>query len=290
MPDYASLSFPEAIKYLQDKISIPTNGWRDIMDAEHDSSFIVAGAKGSLLADIRSITERGITEGWTLDKFKTKFNTVADGWSGNKDWRAQIIYQTNLRMAYSAGRYSYQLAPETIKALPYMEFVHSDHTNFRPLHKALDGKVFKATQIPLIVPSGYGCSCRWISLDKEMLGDRTVSTLQRGDEIEGIPIKPEPGFDYTPGQSSAEARKNMIQNIIKRLPPQERAAVEAEIKVLNKRYQVAAELADMYTGMSATEIRDRLAELEAIALPTEEQLAEMAALRALVLGYPSTNP
>lgn len=282
MPDYSNVPFNEAIAYLSQKISIPTNRPGMVLNAEHDAAFIVAGAKGSLLADIRSITERAITQGWPLDKYKAKFNQVADGWSGNKDWRAQIIYQTNMRMAYAAGRYTYQLDPETIKAFPYLQAVHSDHSNYRPLHKALDGKIFKAQEIPLSLPNGFFCGCRYISVDKEMLGDRTISDLKRGDKIDGLPIEPEQGFDYVPNQSSATARRNMIQDIMKRLPPKERQSVEAEVKKIDNRYQKAAELLPTL-DLSASEISDRLTELEAIANPTEEEIIEAIALRAIWL-------
>lgn len=288
MPDYSTVPFAEAIAYLAQKVSIPSPG--TALDAEHDSAFVVAGAKGSLLADIRSITKRGITEGWTLDKFKAKFNVVADGWSGNKDWRAQIIYQTNLRMAYAAGRYSYQLAPDTIKAFPYLEFVHSDHTNFRPLHKALDGKVFRADKIPLAVPNGFGCGCRWISLDEEMLGDRTISTLERGDEIEGIPVEPEPGFDYTPGQSSAKTRKDMIDNIIKRLPPKEANWVREEIKRVDATFAIASEVVEatpkqlppILEGLTVEELQDLIKVLEGILLKTDAIQAQIDEIRKLI--------
>lgn len=289
MPNYSTEPFAEAVKYLQGKISVPTNGWRDSLDAAHDAAFVVAGAKGSLLAGIRSITEQALTEGWALDRFQARFKLVTDGWSGNSPWRARVIFQTNLRQAYAAGRYSYQLAPSTLEKFPYFQFVHSDHSDFRPLHKALDGKIFKATEIPFALPSGFGCACRYTSLSEEALGDRKVTELTSDDLLEGIPVQPEPGFDYTPGQTSAARRRAAIGEVLKRLPPQDRQSVEAEIEQLDRRYKQAAELAPTLEALDRSELEQRLGALEALDDPSEEDLATIAAIRALLFFGGSTD-
>jgi len=158
---YATVPPAEAIAYLRDKVDIPTDGWHEFPDYYQDAAFTVAGAKGALLSQIHNAVNRAISEGQTLAEFSKRFREIAEGWVGNKPRRAQIIYQTNIRMAYAAGRYAHQLDPKVLKIQPYLQFIHSDAQVPRPHHKALDGKVFRATEIPFAVPNGFGQGNRW---------------------------------------------------------------------------------------------------------------------------------
>lgn len=201
---YENLPFPEAIAYLRDKISLPTERWDDFSGAEHDAAFTVAGVKSSMLGDIRSGVERAIAEGRRPDEFRKDFERITGDWVSG--WRANIVLETNFRQAYAAGRYTYQLDPEVLKLQPYLQWVHGDTRNPRPAHLALDGKVFRADKLPMYPPCGFGCACRTISLTAKQVEARglSVSDLKRGDEINGVRIEPDKGFDFIPGQSKRQ--------------------------------------------------------------------------------------
>jgi len=154
---YRRLPFAEALTFLRSKITLDTDRWDDIRDDEADAFFTVAGAKGSLLAELRSAVEDAIERGQRPAEFRQRFSEIAEGWAGNNDWRADLIYRTNLRTAYARGREEYQFDPDVLLIQPYLQFIHSDAIVPRPHHKALDGQVFEAGSVPFALPNGYGC-------------------------------------------------------------------------------------------------------------------------------------
>lgn len=225
--------FPEAVEFLRSKITLDTDGWRDIAGDENDAFFVVAGAKGSLLAEMRSITEQAITEGWRPEQFRERFDQVAAGWDGANPWRADLIYRTNIRQAYARGREEYQFDPDVLSVFPYLKYQHSDALQPRPLHKALDGKIFPAQEIPYTCPNGYGCGCRYTSATEDEAKAQGISTIRRGQTIPTeagpLPVEPDEGFDRTPGAAKGEERDRIIQRVIDRSPPTIAAQIAAAI-------------------------------------------------------------
>jgi hypothetical protein len=225
--------FPEAVEFLRQKITLDTDGWRDIAGDEADAFFVVAGAKGSLLAEMRSITEQAITEGWRPEQFRERFDQVAAGWDGANPWRADLIYRTNIRQAYARGREEYQFDPGVLSVFPYLKYQHSDALQPRPLHKALDGKIFPAQEIPYTCPNGYNCGCRYTSATEDEAQAQGISTIRRGQTIPTeagpLPVEPDEGFDRTPGMAKGEERDRIIQRVIDRSPPTIAAQIAAAI-------------------------------------------------------------
>lgn len=225
--------FPEAIELLRSKITLDTDSWRDIAGDEADAFFTVAGAKGSLLSEVRSLTEQAITEGWRPEQFRERFEQTAAGWQGNSPWRADLIYRTNVRQSYARGREEYQFDPDVLAVFPYLRYQHSDAGRPRPLHKALDQQIFPAQEIPFTCPNGYGCGCRYTSATEEEAEAAGVSSIRRGETIpteEGPqPVEPDEGFDRTPGAARGEERDRIIQRVIDRSPPTIAAQIAAAI-------------------------------------------------------------
>lgn len=233
-PDrYQRVRPTDAIAYLEQKVSLPSEGWRDYEDMEHDAVFVVAGAKGAILTEIRNLVERTLDEGGGLDDFRRGFDGISQRWAheGGKDWRARLIWMTNASQAYAAGRYAHQLDPEVLQVQPYLQFIHSDHANFRPHHKALDGKVFRANELPFYPPNGFGCGCRTVSVSDRQVKTEglEISNLRRGDVVEvedykgrlvRATLEPDQGFDAIPGRATLEQRVEMLQAAVDRMPPQ----------------------------------------------------------------------
>ena len=218
-----SLPFAEQIAFFRRKLNLPTDAWTDIWAAAHDFSFVVAGAnRDDLVADFRAAVDKVIAEGATLADFRKDFDKiVADhGWdyNGGRNWRSRVIYETNLRTSYQAGRYD-QLQ-EVKQDRPYWRYVHSDAVeNPRPQHLAWDGLVLPAddpwwdTHYP---PNGWGCQCTVEALSEDDLADLGMSgpdqapavIMERrvvgqnspgGPRVVQVPRGIDPGFEYTPG-------------------------------------------------------------------------------------------
>ncbi|MYG13508.1 MAG: DUF935 family protein, partial [Gammaproteobacteria bacterium] len=106
----ARLPFSEQVDFFRRKLSLPTKAWTDIWQSQHDVAFVVAGAaRDELLSDLRGAVDAAIADGETLASFRRRFDGIVaeHGWShsGGRDWRTRIIYGTNLRSSYSAGRW-----------------------------------------------------------------------------------------------------------------------------------------------------------------------------------------
>lgn len=236
---FANLPFDEAIEYLKSKINLDSNKWDDFEAELQAAFFTVAGAKGALLADLREAVERAIAEGQRPEEFQARFEKISEGWAhtGDKAWRSRIIFSTNLQQSYAAGRATYQLDPEVLKVQPYLKYIHGDSAFPRPHHKALDGKVFKANEIPFYPPVGYSCSCRAISLtqrevDRESL---PISKLKLGDTLNGVKLEPDPGFNRFPIAEMSD-RRQILERSLPKLPKPIADKVRAEIQAIDKKF------------------------------------------------------
>ena len=190
--------------------------------SQHDVAFVVAGAtRDDLLNDLRTAVDGAIAEGETLAAFRTRFDAIVaqHNWSyrGGRDWRSRVIYQTNLRTSYAAGRYQQMQAVKATR--PYWRYRHSDASvQPREHHLAWDGLVLHAddpwwqTHYP---PNGWGCQCYIETLsarDLERLGktgaDPTPAVAAREwvdkhtGQVRQVPVGIDPGWAYSPGRTS----------------------------------------------------------------------------------------
>lgn len=228
MPDFriGSRPFAEQVAFFERKVSVPTAGWWDLQRGDHSHGFMVAGAfKADLLADLRGIVQAAIERGTPLEQFRKQFDAIVEkhGWvyKGGRNWRTRIIYETNIRQSFNAGRIAQLTSPTMARARPYWQYRHNDkgHSkNPRPLHQSWNGKVLRwndpwwKTHTPM---NGWGCKCGIRSLSEADLKDMGKTgpdqapydgtylwTAPDGARHE-IPAGIDPGFDYSPG---AEAR------------------------------------------------------------------------------------
>ena len=149
MVDAFSLAFDAAIEYFLGKLNLTSERWTDVWKGEHARMFTVAGAmRDDLLADFRTAIQKAIEEGTTLETFRQDFDTIVTryGWSynGTRGWRTRVIYNTNIRTAYQAGRYRQLTDPDVLGYRPWWRYRHGDSANPRPQHLAWDGLILPA--------------------------------------------------------------------------------------------------------------------------------------------------
>lgn len=223
--EWSQLPFEEAIAYFKGKTNLDTEGYADAQGIAQDVAFTVAKAKGDLLNDLRLAVEKAIVSGQSIDTFKKAFDQIADryspDWMGNGDraWRAQLIYETNLRSAYSAGRYAQMTEPEVLEKRPYWQWRHGNSARPRPAHVALDGKVMSADQMFFQVggfpPCGFNCRCKVFSLSPRDLSQRGL-LVSDAPAPETIVDK---GWGFVPGKTDyAELLKSLptdLQKLVK---------------------------------------------------------------------------
>jgi hypothetical protein len=231
--DSFNLPFKEAIDFLKQKISMPSKTWRDIAGRAHDRAFVVAGAtKMEFLADIRNAMQRGIEGKLTLEQWHKEFETLVakhgwTGWTGEgtesgRAWRSRVIFETNMRTAYAAGRYAQMTDPDVVKIYGYWRYMHAysrEPERARVEHK----EVFNDRVLPWndpwwdthYPPNGWNCSCGVEPMREDEIEDEglkiernpPVATRTVVDPVTGgahaVPVGIDFGWDHAPGRDWA---------------------------------------------------------------------------------------
>jgi uncharacterized protein with gpF-like domain len=222
-----SLPFEEAIAFFRQKLRVPTARWDDIWQTAHDHAFMVAGAASDdLLKDFQEAIQDALDNGTTLETFRKQFDKIVDqhGWSytGTRNWRSRIIYETNLATAYAAGRYQRLSDPDVRKAYPYLTYRHGDSVHPRPVHLGWNGLTLRAddpfwdTHYP---PNRWRCSCYAVPTSEaalQRMGKDSPDTAPPLDlrpwvdsrgRVHMVPHGIDPGFAYNPGKAWAEGAR-----------------------------------------------------------------------------------
>ncbi len=252
--DYGSKPFREQLAFFLRKLSLPTRAWTDVYAAEHDVAFMVAGAmKAALLADLHGAVQKAIEGGSTIQAFRKLFDAIveAHGWQyqGGRNWRTRVIFDTNVRQSYHAGREAQMADPALKRRRPYGLYKHGDSVNPRPHHLAWDGLV-----LPLDDPwwdthspqNGWGCKCKKFTLSERDLKRRGLTVGEapevvwetkvvgaRGPSprVVTVPEGIDPGFEYRPNAAARGQRTR--EELLRRaegMPEEIRAALAAELE------------------------------------------------------------
>lgn len=221
---------------LRKKNLVPTARWDDLWKGQHDRGFMVAGAtKADLLERLAAAVDKVEAQGVSLEEFRRDFRATVEatgwhGWTGEgtkagEAWRTRIIYTTNLRSTYAAGRYA-QLVEGNFKFWVYR---HGGSLEPREQHLSWDGLIlpadhpFWASHFP---PNGWGCSCY-------VIGARSIrGAVRRGGDVNKVlpsnwqdldPRTGEPdgidrGWGYAPGADVIDEVRAEVRRKAARLP------------------------------------------------------------------------
>jgi hypothetical protein len=216
--------FAEAIAALELRLAnqVGTTAWDDLVRSQHDRAFMVAGAiKADLLEDLAAAVRKARVNGGTLADFTKDWRRIVEergwhGWTGEgtprgEAWRIRVVYQTNMRTSYMAGR----LAQLREGKYPFWVYRHGGSVEPRIQHLGWDGLVlpadhpFWATHYP---PNGWGCSCRVFGARSKdhaaRKGGDPAKELEPGwnvaDPRTGAPPGIDRNWDYAPGGTVSE--------------------------------------------------------------------------------------
>lgn len=256
----------KAIEYFESKGHQVTWDWHEMLQDAHAKAFTVAKVtKMDILQDIREAVQKSIDEGETFEQFKANLEPKlkAKGWWGKIKqlnpntgleeevqlgslWRLKTIYQTNLNVAYQAGRYKEMM--DNIKNRPYWMYVAVLDSRTRLAHGALDGLVFKFddpfwnSHYP---PNGWHCRCKVRAINQTYIDKNNISVQNTQGKLadnevpvskdnkkkvnvttyttaDGTAVTPDPGWSYNPGKSG-------FANIQRKYDPSIRNAYKAEL-------------------------------------------------------------
>lgn len=205
----SDMAFEEARDFIRQKLLIPTERWNDLVGGAHSKAFTVAGAtKTALLKDLYSAIQKAIDSGSNITKFRKEFDDIVSkhGWSynGKRGWRTSVIFRTNKRTAYMAGRWSQ--AWRLKEARPYLQYLTVGDERVRESHELHNKKVFRIddpfwrTHYP---PNGWLCRCTVRTLSQDDLDDENLSVsegprpkpIERVDPATGEIMKGHEGID-----------------------------------------------------------------------------------------------
>lgn len=212
--------------------------WRDTWQEEHLNAFVVAKAMSAdVLSDIHGGLRRAMDEGWTKERFIQELTPLlqARGWWGKQKVtdpktgeqqlaqlgsarRLDTIFDTNMRMAHSAGRW--ERIKRSASTRPFLEYMHTDQQFPRPWHLACNGIVLPVDH-PFwethATPNGWRCKC-WIrslrkaeavTSEEELKRRGVLKTVAYRNKRTGVttrtPIGVDPGFGYNPGKARLDA-------------------------------------------------------------------------------------
>lgn len=214
-----ALPMQEALEFWKSKIQLSPSEYRNLSDEMKLKAFAVSGiAKGAELETVFNAITDAIEKGTTLEGFKKECASIFEkrGWTGERAWRIDNIFRTNIQTAYNVGRYSQMM--DVVKDRPLWMYDAVNDRRTRPAHRAMDGKVFPAghpvwdTWYP---PNGFRCRCSVTTLSEDQVKkmgkpveteDPTNTLVEYTNPKTGIThpafqLIPDPGFSHHPGKS-----------------------------------------------------------------------------------------
>ena len=250
-PELFKLPFDEAIAVLRDRLNVPEPLWARIENEMTLVAFGIAGVtNAAMLADLRAIVDDFVANGTSFDDYSRQFQDVAQryGWQP-KDGvsrRAAIVADANLRTMHAAGRYRQMGQPEMLEARPYWVWRHRDSPRPRPHHAAQNGRVYEAADVmdlPIALPSGFGCRCQWQSERKlpkgkkapDRLPQERISVTAKDGSVRSVPavevrdrqgntkLVPlsDPGWNRTPREMSDPSTHRALLDRMAAMIPKE---------------------------------------------------------------------
>ncbi len=252
MPAPEILDVPpgEAVDFFRAKGYAVGFDWRDVEAAEHARAFSVAKAmRMDVLGDVRAEVDRAIIEGSSLADFQDALEPLLRkrGWWGRAEMkdpltgktrvvqlgsshRLRVIYETNLRTSYAAGRWR-RIQAEKQNA-PWLRYSAVLDASTRPAHASWHGVVlpvndpFWRTHYP---PNGWGCRCTVMQLsdaDLEEFGfapserrpsrRKSARVNSRTGEVVRVPEGIDSGWDHNVGAQAGGAPAGVVKDPLER--------------------------------------------------------------------------
>ena len=225
--DPYNLPFAEAIDWFANKVSVTSDQLAQLRGQYRNEAFYISGlSNAALLEEMRSLTERIMTEGLSLDQFKAEFKQRAEasGWMPKEgiSRRAESVFENNMRAAFSAGQFAQYTKPQILETYSEWEWRHRtpDPARARPHHLAQNGNIFPASaNPPFWLPCGHRCRCKLIP--REPSGKPFAQIEMRDRDYNGVtesaPYDPklqrfltDPGWGRPPTPQNREALLNQL--------------------------------------------------------------------------------
>jgi SPP1 gp7 family putative phage head morphogenesis protein len=141
--EFRPLPFEEAIKLFKDKVVLTKEQYDQLLAEVKMRAFTVSRImEADVLTDVYDALLYALEQGTTFQTFKKALDLDALGWTGEKAYRLDTVFRTNIQSMYQAGHYKQQM--EVVDARPYWQYVAVMDSRTRPAHAAMNRKVFRS--------------------------------------------------------------------------------------------------------------------------------------------------
>jgi uncharacterized protein with gpF-like domain len=157
---FARLPFTEAIAALAERLALPKAVFLELDAANRSRAFTMARIGDlDVLQQIHDELTIAINDGETFAAFKKRLADVRErtGWTGTNNWHYRLVYDQNLGMAYTAGRYRQgsEAGLKVVRILP------SISVEPRAEHAVYAGQMFRMEPGSILPPWDFNCQCGW---------------------------------------------------------------------------------------------------------------------------------
>jgi hypothetical protein len=233
----------DAVAVFQQRGQLETTyAWQDLWHHEHARAFTVSRlANVQLLEQMRAEIDSAIKNGTRFDEFAKAMRPrlEAAGWWGKREviesstgeihtttfdpQRLRLIYDTNTRQSYAAGRW--QRAERSAHRFPFLLYRTAQDERVRASHRRWNnlalpiGHTFWDAHYP---PNGWRCRCMAFPVDQRDIDRRRAAgddirteappddlvefVNKRTGQVTQVPRGIDPGFDYNPGKVNQAER------------------------------------------------------------------------------------
>lgn len=233
----------DAVAVFQQRGQLETTySWQDLWHHEHARAFTVSRlANVQLLEQMRAEIDSAIKNGTRFDEFAKAMRPrlEAAGWWGKREviesstgeihtttfdpQRLRLIYDTNTRQSYAAGRW--QRAERSAHRFPFLLYRTAQDERVRASHRRWNnlvlpiGHPFWDAHYP---PNGWRCRCMAFPVDQRDIDRRRAAgddirteappddlvefVNKRTGQVTQVPRGIDPGFDYNPGKVNQAER------------------------------------------------------------------------------------
>lgn len=187
----------EAIAWFQARVPMTKAEWLALEERARRKAFTVAGVAAlDLVAEVWDSLLRALEAGIPYAEWAASIrDRLEAAWGGPNGHRLEVIFRTNIQMAYSSGRWAQMTRPEVRQAMPYWMFdaVLDDRTT--PICRERHGTVRPAADpwwqrnYP---PLHFNCRSGVRPLTEAEARARGITERPPEDE------SPQDGFGYAP--------------------------------------------------------------------------------------------
>lgn len=225
------ITMVDLLEHVASRDPQPVGHWRQLSAEEYTRSFSVARSAGyGVIREIYDALQASFAQGETADEFAARLLPFLRqrGWLAdtgvNVPKRLELIYDTNLRVARGAGRWTrYQ---RTRNAFPYLRGVTARDERVRhpPRSPYSDHRAFDGIILPVghpfwtrwFTPLGFRCRCSIIQMTRSQLARWPTGITSEADVAArearlGVPIFTAPGsFNQQLAELAGDANAKRI--------------------------------------------------------------------------------